>query len=71
MSFAANSDFLISKSLQPNVVNLRYFKLRIPLDQIINISKVYTIRLHRCRNQKIRVCDKDSIPLWFTYPIKL
>ena len=32
--FATNSDFLIAISLQPNFVNLRYFKLWIMLDQI-------------------------------------
>ena len=33
--FVTNSDFLIPISLQPNVVDLRYFKLWILLDQII------------------------------------
>ena len=27
------------------------------------MSKVYDIGLHRYRNQNIRVCDKNSIPL--------
>ena len=31
--FATNSNFLIPLSLQPNVVELRYFKLRIRFDQ--------------------------------------
>ena len=33
--FATNSDFLIPKSLQPNVVDPWYFKLWIMLEQII------------------------------------
>ena len=33
--FATNSDFLITISLEPNVADLRYFKLWILLDQII------------------------------------
>ena len=33
--FVTNSDFLIPISLQPNVVDLRYFKLWILLDQIM------------------------------------
>ena len=33
--FATSTDFLILIYLQPNVVDLRYFKLRILLDQII------------------------------------
>ena len=33
--FATNSDFLITISLEPNVVDLNYFKLWILLDQII------------------------------------
>ena len=33
--FVTNSDFLISISLKSTVVNLRYFKLRILINQII------------------------------------
>jgi len=33
--FATNSDFLIPKTLQPNVADLKYFKLWILFDQII------------------------------------
>ena len=35
LSLATNSDFLITISLDPNVADLRYFKLWILLDQII------------------------------------
>ena len=35
LSFATNSDFLIPISLRPNVVDFRYFKLLILLDEII------------------------------------
>ena len=60
-----NLDFLISISLQLNVVHLRYFNLWILLDQIIykvEISKVYTIRLQRNSDLKIFVYgQEDSI----------
>ena len=38
--FATNSDFLITISLEPNVADLRYFKLWILLDQIIWIWNI-------------------------------
>jgi len=38
--FATNSDFLITISLEPNVADLRYFKLLILLDQIIWIWNI-------------------------------
>ena len=38
--FATNSDFLITISLQPNVVDLRYFKLWILLNQIIRVWNI-------------------------------
>ena len=49
---ATNSDFLITIYLEPNVVDLRYFKLWILLDQtfwILNIKglQVYNIRFQR------------------------
>ena len=49
--FATNSDFQIPVTLQPNVVDLIYFKLWILLAQIIQveISKVYIIRLQWSR----------------------
>ena len=56
--FATNSDFLITISLKPNVVDLRYFKLWILLNQIWNVKGLqhrvlkilgfkYLILLHR------------------------
>ncbi len=38
--FATNSDFLITISLKPNVVDLRYFKLWILLNQIIRVWNI-------------------------------
>ena len=33
--FVTNSDFLVSMSLQPNAVDLRYFKLYILIEKVI------------------------------------
>ena len=44
--FATNSDFLISISLEPNVADLRYFKLWILLDQIIWVWNIKDLQ-HR------------------------
>ena len=55
--FATNSDFLITISLEPNVVYLKYFKLGILLDQII---WVWNIKGLQHRVLKI---------LWFKYLI--
>ena len=38
--FATNSDFLITISLEPNVTDLRYFKLWILLNQIIRVWNI-------------------------------
>ena len=38
--FATNSDFLITISLEPNVTDLRYFKLWIMLNQIIRVWNI-------------------------------
>ena len=48
-------------SLEPNVADIRYFKLWTLLDRLI--SKVKTIRLQRYIDLKIRACGKESIPL--------
>ena len=57
---AINSDFLISISLLPDVVNLWYFKLRFMLDQIVwNI-----IELQKYRDCKNRVCVRDYFHAW-------
>ena len=50
--FATNSDFLNPIYLQPNVVDLRYLKVWILLDQImlVEISKVCTIWFQRYRD---------------------
>ena len=45
--FATNSDFLITISLEPNVVDLRYFKLWILLDQIIWVWNIIKGLQHR------------------------
>ena len=39
-----NSDFLIPLSLQPNVVDPRYFKLWIMMDQIIKVWNIKGLR---------------------------
>ena len=39
-SFATNSDFLITISLEPNVTDLRYFKLWILWNQIIRVWNI-------------------------------
>ena len=39
--FATNSDFLIPISLHPNVLDLRFFKLWILLDQIITVWNIW------------------------------
>ena len=65
--FATNSDFLISISLEPNVVDPRYFKLWILLDQIFwawNIKGFYI------RGLNIWVCGKDSTLLKISYSIR-
>ena len=64
--FATNYAFLTLLSSQPNVVDIRYIKLRILyLYEVskIEISKAYIISLQRYRDEKIWVCGKDSIPL--------
>ena len=38
--FVTNSDFIITKSLEPNVTDLRYFKLWILLNQIIGVWNI-------------------------------
>ena len=55
--FATNSDFLFTISLEPNVADLRYFKLWILLDQVI---WVWNIKGLQHRGLKI---------LWFKYLI--
>ena len=68
--------FLLFISFQPNVVDLRYFKLYILLDQQ---SKVFALRLTRFRDGEIRVWGKDSIPnttrtrskTYTKFPVKL
>ena len=49
LSHVINSDFPIPLSLQPNIIDLIYFKQLILLDQIIKfeISKVYTVGLQK------------------------
>ena len=55
--FVINSDFLIPASLQPNVVDLRYFKLWIALHQIILVWNIKSLQLNirflRYREKKI------------------
>ena len=55
-------------SLQPDVVNLWYFKLRlVALTKFgveLEISKVYGIGLQRYWDYNKRVCGKDSTPSW-------
>ena len=57
---AINSDFRISISLLPDVVNLWYFKLWIMLDQIVwNI-----IKLQKYRYYENRVCVRNYFHAW-------
>ena len=62
---ATNSDFLIPISFEPYFVNLWYFKL-----VLFNLTEVIVWNVKclqywtaKIRNWKIRVCDKDWIPL--------
>jgi len=52
-------------SLQPEVVNLLHFKLRLfdLTEFIVLTSQVYHIRFHRYSNWKIRVFGNNSIPI--------
>ena len=61
MSLCHNSDFLITISLEPNVVDLRYFKLYILLDQIIKIW--LCTWLSRYRDRQFEFVTKAQI-LW-------
>ena len=44
--FATNSDFLILISYEPNVIDLRYFKLWILLDQVILVWNIKGLHHH-------------------------
>ena len=71
--FATNSDFLISISFEPNVVDPRYFKLWILLDQIFwawNIKGFFTSCSKRYRGLNNLVFRKDSFPLKISYSIR-
>ena len=57
---AINSDFLISISLLPDVVNLWYFKLRFMLDQIV----CDIIELQKYRDYENRVCVHNYFHAW-------
>jgi len=63
--FATNSDILITTSLQPNVLDLRFFKFWILLDQIFkfcNIKDKLQLAYKDKEDQKIWVLANDSIP---------
>ena len=51
---ATNSDFLIPISLQPNVVDLRYFKLSILLGQKISVWNIKVGKPSGCTDMRIR-----------------
>ena len=58
--------FLIPISLQPNVIDLRYFKLRILSNEInLEISKDYTVRLRHIWDQKFDFVAKTQFFLFF------
>ena len=59
--FVTNSSFLIPISLQHNVVDLRYFKRWILLDEKIQVWNIKG--LHHQVEKIYVVCYKDSIPL--------
>ena len=63
--FATNSEFLITISLEPKIVDLRYFKLWILLNQIIWVWNVKGLqdRVLKLLGVNIWFCSKDSIPL--------
>ena len=68
--FATNSNFLIPMSLQPEGVNLLYFKLTTIFltDFKVSIIKgLYDTGLQRSKDQKIRVWDKNSFPSFKKY----
>ena len=50
--FATNSDFLITISLEPNVADLRYFKLWILLDQIIWVWNIKGLQHFKSSSSK-------------------
>ena len=60
MSFPTNSNFVIPRSLQPDVVDLSYFKLWLLLAQIV---QAWNIKVQRYMDKKIWVFGKISIPL--------
>ena len=61
---AINSDFLILISLQPNLVNLRYFKLWILLVKIFSVWNIKGLihSVAQIWGFKIWVCVKNAIP---------
>ena len=64
--FATNSNFPIVITLQPNVVDLRYFKLWILLDQIIQVWNIKGLQylVAGILRLEIWVCVKNSNPLF-------
>ena len=57
--FATNSDFLISISLQPNAVDLRYFKLLILINKI---TKVWNIK--GFHHKVAKILESEYFSLW-------
>ena len=57
-----NLVFLIPKCLQPNVVDLKYFKLWFPFDKLNWNIYVFTFKLQRYRSWINLVCGESS---WF------
>ena len=68
LSFAHKlSDYIIPKSLQPDVVDIWYYKLWILLYQIVLVGNIKGLNLQVA---KIWVCDKNTIPLQLTVIIR-
>ena len=72
-SVYTNSNFLFPISLQPDSVNLWYYKLRLfdLTECIVWNNWDLFIQLQGYRDWKIRVCGKDSIPLQKPFRIKI
>ena len=66
--FASNSDCVILISLQPNAVDLRYFKIWILKLSLFKMSQAYTIRLERYRVYKLKIVAKIQFIQWNSPP---
>ena len=65
--------FLIAMSLQSNVVDLRYFKLRILEDQIIWVWNINSLHYQVAKIKELTNYGllKKVVPLWKLFQIKM